>query len=965
MNLSAKISEKYQGQLALAERLTLDVAGLVTKRPLFWRLRATLTCRKLKLLALKTPGVTRAVQRAQQNHRKIYCTAILPELVRHGAIQAATDFLYAGASPTLQSANCQAVSMQQFATMPTSPVVAKFAEAFAKSLAAHRSSAKTELAEIAAYIKRVAEQRPASSSGYSLPRWPIPRIRGLSQALPVTTESYLRLAGVFLALIKSNRLTEANEILVAVNPSSVNFAKFVRQVSVNLEKSRDLLEIFGCSSERDLARWTPIVRTLCGSRPKLLAEALNDIASNSASFKIWDFAYRLFAAAAAGRKIGVLNDTEFSSIAQRCADELLKNWPQTIDYLRAPSPAYLLGLKVVADLADQLQGTDCWTVATIVRSFDAGNVLHSKLMRRLRAEDQTGFPVRLISAALRGEVFSQRIERLRPVIDTFASTAPSQYFATQALAVLSAGVLKRAPDGPVFSSRQHSEILYAIDSLLKLGASYRELGASGSPLFIELLRASERDAETVSFFEKSAIYSRLQSTVLGDAPTAAEQAGLSIAVNTLADSPWVEIKGNAPETIAALRLLSDLLNPAGTGVPLLTDLSKVAGQILKGDTRQLVELLELTEDLQFKGKIRSLQHVNEAEFLVILAAALIRNNTELANVMSNLITATHRWADSSLDGMPRALGELYGRCGVLSHSFKRWKFFFRVTGGSSLAERFGFKRHLLTHTSNSKQPHTHCFILSADARKNIRDRYVLGVMHSLTPETECVFARGFIPIKNKYGCLLIRNSSKTFGRSLLLHPAYYSGRSDISLASLAANISDSYLRNQGFVNVVAAPIYTSVDSADKPAHFLNAIRPLFADLELILANMDAWLFDTDRETAWIGTTSDPNFNMLIGAHFSPGFQALLSFLSSHNENSAPLQMAFIDPTLPPFAFHSSEPKNSRKRGLDRITLNYETIADLTALAAGNHLPASNPTVKLINSAGLMTQGTLFIFDSND
>ncbi len=960
MMFGADINRSERYKVVKAERLVLKLTDLVIDRPFFWRLRAGRICKQLKRLAASAEQVQSRLQQIQLDSVETLKTAILPELVHYGAVGAATNFLRAGALPSLNSLAIPAVTMLYFDEHSVSNKFLALAEAIVQSVSKNAPHRLCELAPLVNYIKTAAEKHRPGIATRTFLKWPRSRIKGPPQAIPNTPEAHHRLALVLLALVKSNRLLEAQEIFKSTETRS-NSAPLLAECVVNAAvKTANIAQIFNCESQRDLARWKTLIVELNTARPGALGEILIGLVNKTVNLNQQpDFPFKLFAAAAAGLGIGCLDIESFTGLAERAASGLLQSWRENPLSRDEPLPAYSLSLAVIADLAPTLPDRAMWAAATIVRSFSEGNLLHAILMTRIKSTPN--FSAALMeNGLLKYELAFGRFDRLRPIFEILSNFTPSKEVAEVALAELSFGLFSLAEQNTrKLESRESAAVVFAINTALWLGANPMRLGKTTQPIFVELLLASRNDSERPNYFIDSAVCSWLATHTLGANPTFSERL---LFEGLLPEFVWIASREafpvSAPKIFAALKLLVDLTSPTGTGEPMLDRLGYVTQMILSGDTDMLRVVLNLTETHQYNQTIRKDLHVNEAEFLVIFAAALIKGDNRTIDIASELITAVHRWEENDLLGMPRKLGELYGHCGVLAHSFRRWKFIFKTYGDTTIGEEYGFLRIEAKGKSDAIG-----FKLSEAGRKNTRPRLVFGSMHTLSTEAECLFTRGFLLIRNQSGCLLIKNASKTFGRDIVVHTAYFSASFVGSLEEIAENYSESFLRGRGFVSITRAPRYETGNNKDKPVGFLSKLEPLVMDLELICANIDAWLFDTDRETAWMEDPLDAETAILTGAHNSQGFSKLLRFLASHNEHHAPLKMAFFNPSLPPLGFHLANESSSKESSY--LVLDSTAVSNLSALASGENLSAANSTVRFINEAGLMKQGAIFIFDSID
>lgn len=181
------------------------------------------------------------------------------------------------------------------------------------------------------------------------------------------------------------------------------------------------------------------------------------------------------------------------------------------------------------------------------------------------------------------------------------------------------------------------------------------------------------------------------------------------------------------------------------------------------------------------------------------------------------------------------------------------------------------------------------------------------------------------------GTLLIRNSSRVYGRNKLRHAAYWGtfGYSSNVTAQNILSIGTNFIENK-FYPLINVPAEATWQGVVTELHIAN----LLAELKLILETYAKWKFDTDPKTAF---TKDGE---MIGGFHSPGFIPLLDFLEAKikrageadalpRERHIP-QLAFINPNYVPWLPYGYHPNGYSLQS--RLKIDLDTIKVLREIA---------------------------------
>ncbi len=466
----------------------------------------------------------------------------------------------------------------------------------------------------------------------------------------------------------------------------------------------------------------------------------------------------------------------------------------------------------------------------------------------------------------------------------------------------------------------------------------------------------------------------------------------------------------------------------------------------KPDSRSLSELLPSLLDLYDIGpgiRIAAVyealmdkrpelrhSHANLVELMALLNHPREKDlNPERIGRLVSAITSTFRYSLAPDGRMVRN----WATIGTLGFSFGFWKYDTRQSPsrkGPSLFEQYGLERcperPSDTFAAGPKKGQ-HWFgprFLLRPRQKSFSYRKVNAAgeyeVKKFDASTSIELRRSYISVSHpNHGTLIIRNSSRVFGRDLFPFPAYWSARHipgplpDSCLLELATPEHQNMLQEiESGGKTGEAPISTSLHwDGDVPSEdelvdileqydpeemglirpslgwrFSQALHPGFTHyrgqetpsahmaflLEQFMAfkqDYAAWKCDTRSHTAW--QDWDNLGTQLVGGHFSPGFQAVVAFLEEAFESSGrksgtgtpPPDLAFVHPYYPPWSEYQYTGSDRTKQS--RLPMNGRTLEALAALARGQatdrQLEESGVRA-FLQEAGYNTQGELVLLD---
>ncbi|MBY0449765.1 MAG: hypothetical protein K2X01_03980 [Cyanobacteria bacterium] len=285
------------------------------------------------------------------------------------------------------------------------------------------------------------------------------------------------------------------------------------------------------------------------------------------------------------------------------------------------------------------------------------------------------------------------------------------------------------------------------------------------------------------------------------------------------------------------------------------------------------------------------QHANEAELMLLLRRPL--NLSPKESMMKKAVfalTALTNFQAHQVRTVDGSILSTWSDIGFLSHAFRYWRF---DTHGReahipklrelhseihSLFTRFGFKKIPLRATDKT-----------------------YGSGYSLwRGKTLIEFRRGYLLASHpEHGTLIIRNSSKVFGRDTLKHAAIYSHdmleEKDLTTLDPAQELAAQSPR---FTTVLDAKLYqpTSIEREQNlPAKAQHGLSILTQQLMQVKEDYRRWKFNTEA------------FDLVgrFTGHQSPGFSVMLKmmdrWLTAYEmgiEEKPPPEFAFTHPEYP-------------------------------------------------------------------
>ncbi|RMG44650.1 MAG: ankyrin repeat domain-containing protein [Candidatus Dadabacteria bacterium] len=322
----------------------------------------------------------------------------------------------------------------------------------------------------------------------------------------------------------------------------------------------------------------------------------------------------------------------------------------------------------------------------------------------------------------------------------------------------------------------------------------------------------------------------------------------------------------------------------------------------------------------------------------------------------------------------------WGDIGALTFSFQFWRFDSeRIIGQSasgdlvvepSLLEKFGLdpspprETDYLPDSSNPFPAKDDHYLGNGFIHYPNSDKVSFPVknpdgsfrIESLDPETFIELRRAYILVSNPaHGTLLIRNSSRVFGRDRFNHPAYWcppdEGNFSVKeLLNLTPDFIDSYHRSRSreFFSIIDPVINREPD-------FDYHIGFLLREVKGLKQAYSSWKFDSHIATAW-QKDKESNLLELKGGHYSPGFPELVNFLTERYRQvsygalrpGALPALAGVRPDYPPWSpypFHEKDGTLARY-----FVLNTERLWALKLLAEDSQ---SENTGRELNDTGLI------------
>jgi hypothetical protein len=303
---------------------------------------------------------------------------------------------------------------------------------------------------------------------------------------------------------------------------------------------------------------------------------------------------------------------------------------------------------------------------------------------------------------------------------------------------------------------------------------------------------------------------------------------------------------------------------------------------------------------------------------------------EEADHVVSTLTSIYRYLKYGTFNIPDRLTKVWSDAGFLTHGFRFWRYDSQG-GNKSLMSQYGFKRLAPRKTDAVYGPG---YVLA----KSIQPK------SSLDSQSIVEFRRAYLLVSNpKYGTLVIRNSSKEFGRDTMAHPAYFSPKALTSVDLKTFDIknhlaqwppektpisfSDEEPPNPNtdkFMSILDPRLYPTrmrptEEGASAEKQILNrAIAPvetLMNELLKVKEDYRRWKFDTGafKDKAFVG-------------HESPGFRAVLDLAGHWSdfhelgvEKLPPPELAFVHPQYPPWESYRYTDKQGESQRTFKLT----------------------------------------------
>jgi len=254
--------------------------------------------------------------------------------------------------------------------------------------------------------------------------------------------------------------------------------------------------------------------------------------------------------------------------------------------------------------------------------------------------------------------------------------------------------------------------------------------------------------------------------------------------------------------------------------------------------------------------------------------ALIDEGRELRRAITLALTSIHRFNNIHIFTVPASTLNLWARIGVGCFSFRYQKWDAQGISlgenrGLSLLEQYGFTP---LHNERGSSPHLGVGYELSRERKELMQRRLeaRGVKFDAAVRIQYYQGckRAFLP---GVGDFILRNSSPFFGPHLLRHPAYFSRfTAEHGLDKADATALTPVTIEQSFMPILQSTLYVPSGSA------VAEIEHLLSHIEEVDRDIDAWKFDTRRETAW--ETIEGVGTVLAGGYYSDGFPAVVQHL---------------------------------------------------------------------------------------
>jgi hypothetical protein len=363
-------------------------------------------------------------------------------------------------------------------------------------------------------------------------------------------------------------------------------------------------------------------------------------------------------------------------------------------------------------------------------------------------------------------------------------------------------------------------------------------------------------------------------------------------------------------------------------------------------------------------------HPFEAELMTLLAHPGLgdaESKRELGKATVLALTSINRFINIHINSIPAPVRQMWARIGVLSFSFRHWKWDTHgIKIGSnrvlSLFEQYGFAP--IVSDTSAGPDFGPGYVLSEERKLAIArnvDGRATGVLFN--PQVRIEFRRGMLLASHRdVGTLVIRNSSPIFGRDILQHAAYYSRFAEGNgLTGADLKVMNPRIVEESFQRVLDAHLYAS------PQPMSPEIELLTSHLEAVVRDYESWKFRTDRETAWESIEGIGSF--MTGGYFSEGYGAVVGYLkhaiaSARAQGSVAPELAFFKRGFP--AWSPARFKDDDSREHSTLVLTPRTVQLLekmmTSSATRDDYTEDRGRTFQFFQNGFEMEGTLVIVD---
>jgi len=407
------------------------------------------------------------------------------------------------------------------------------------------------------------------------------------------------------------------------------------------------------------------------------------------------------------------------------------------------------------------------------------------------------------------------------------------------------------------------------------------------------------------------------------------------------------LSGSLQDVVLYREVYMDAVAAAGrgTGAPLQEFAPKLLLSYPPGVIQSLFLELDHSMD-QYPLPLK--HHSNEAELLLLCHHPRVNEVTpEHLASLSLAISSIDRWLTTGDASLSRETLYNWGRVGQLAFSFPLWKFEAIRTESApglrdpSLLEEMGFeliRGRSSDHIPNStKHLYGPGFALLPNTIEFTYRKHTANGEEVRDFASECYveLRRAYLLISHPTeGTLLIRNSSKDFGRDRFQRTAYWSpkGIGNGFSAEELQSVTNESLHKLGFESILEPGLN------DRHYGFQQSLDLLLDNLFALKDKISGWKFDTRLSSAWYQTPGlQPR---LVGGYNSEGFPALVSFLERQFDllergripPSMMPELAFVRSDLPPWASH--EYQDEMEFSQTRFRLTRERLQVLRDLAEG-------------------------------